>query len=346
MKERQGGLRHMMHLFGLNSFQYFFGMALADCVIVTVPATVASGIILIFDDIIERENIGMFWLIFVFFGCAMNSFSYLFSHLFSNPETGVRYISLIYSLGLLVIPLILTTIIAAIRDEESSFQDGFSFWYFFSPLCTFVLAVMNVTYLGTPRLEEERFQVSGGYTADLPLSLGVLSYQIILVLAITMLIDSCIRSGYKRRGGTDGQLPPHLEVRQDVKDHEEQVRRAASLSPNDPDYLQVRAVDLCKTYPKAKRMAVCRNTFGAKKGEVYGLLGPNGAGKSTTFSMMAMQIPVTSGEAELMNHDVRKLPLGTLGKFFGICNQENLLWEDLTVDESLNFVASLKGVQG
>jgi len=35
-------------------------------------------------------------------------------------------------------------------------------------------------------------------------------------------------------------------------------------------------------------MAVCKNTFGAKKGEVYGLLGPNGAGKSTTFSMIAM----------------------------------------------------------
>lgn len=52
--------------------------------------------------------------------------------------------------------------------------------------------------------------------------------------------------------------------------------------------MQIRAVDLCKTYPGAKRMAVCRNTFGVKHGEVYGLLGPNGAGKSTTFSMMAM----------------------------------------------------------
>lgn len=51
-------------------------------------------------------------------------------------------------------------------------------------------------------------------------------------------------------------------------------------------------------------MAVCKNTFGAKKGEVYGLLGPNGAGKSTTFSMIAMQIPITTGSAELMGHQV------------------------------------------
>ena len=67
-------------------------------------------------------------------------------------------------------------------------------------------------------------------------------------------------------------------------------------------------------------MAVCKNTFGVKKGEVYGLLGPNGAGKSTTFGMMALQIPITSGDAQLMNYQVTSLPLAQLGKFFGICN--------------------------
>lgn len=135
---------------------------------------------------------------------------------------------------------------------------------------------------------EKPFTVSGGAVADMPLAIGVLSYQIVVIFILTVLIDHCIRTGYKKRGGADGELPPHLEVRQDVKDHEEQVRQAANLSPSDPEYLQIKAVDLCKTYPKSKRMAVCKNTFGAKQGEVYGLLGPNGAGKSTTFSMMAM----------------------------------------------------------
>jgi len=93
-------------------------------------------------------------------------------------------------------------------------------------------------------------------------------------------------------------------------------------------------------------MAVCRNTFGAKKGEVFGLLGPNGAGKSTTFNMIAMQLSLTSGEAELMGHEINNFPLTEMGKFFGQCNQENLLWEALTVDESMNFVASLKGING
>ena len=67
-------------------------------------------------------------------------------------------------------------------------------------------------------------------------------------------------------------------------------------------------------------MAVCKNTFGAQKGEVFGLLGPNGAGKSTIFNMLAMQIPITSGSAELMGREIQDFPLRDLGKFFGQCN--------------------------
>lgn len=135
-----------------------------------------------------------------------------------------------------------------------------------------------------------------------------------------MLVDVCIRNRFKKRGGRDGALPPHLEVHEDVKEHEEQVRQNNITDPANPDFMQIKATDLCKTYPSAKRMAVCKNTFGARSGEVYGLLGPNGAGKSTTFSMMAMQIPVTSGNAYLMGHETNEIKLSQFGKFFGICN--------------------------
>ena len=59
-----------------------------------------------------------------------------------------------------------------------------------------------------------------------------------------------------------------------------------------------------------------------------------------------MQFPVTSGEPELMGQGIKELDLAKFGKFFGICNQENLLWDEMTVDESLNLVASLKGISG
>ena len=137
-----------------------------------------------------------------------------------------------------------------------------------------------------------------------------------------------------------------LDVRDDVKQHVEEVRASGQFSQGDSQSFQIKAVDLCKTYPGAERKAVCSNTFGARSGEVFGLLGPNGAGKSTTFSMIAMQLPISDGRAELMSHEVGNFPLTEMGKFFGQCNQENLIWESLTVDESMNFIASLKGING
>lgn len=87
----------------------------------------------------ERQYIGEFFVLFFLFGAAMNCFSYLFSHIFSNPDTGMKYLSVIYMFGLFIGPLVVTSIIAAVIGEEQSFQDGFSFWFYFTPLVTFSL---------------------------------------------------------------------------------------------------------------------------------------------------------------------------------------------------------------
>ena len=81
-----------------------------------------------------------------------------------------------------------------------------------------------------------------------------------------------------------------------------------------------------------------------KKGEIFGLLGPNGAGKSTTFSMMCLDIPKTSGDAKVLHKRVEDIDVLVDGPYIGLCPQYNTLWEQLTVDESLNLVARMKGL--
>jgi len=116
----------------------------------------------------------------------------------------------------------------------------------------------------------------------------MITLQIIIIGAINLCIDKRIMNAYRRRGGHVGADPTMLDVRQDVNDHADEVRRNAHLEQDNEESYQIKAIDICKTYPNAERMAVCSNTFGARKGEVFGLLGPNGAGKSTTFSSIAM----------------------------------------------------------
>src|SRR5437660_11016275 len=49
-------------------------------------------------------------------------------------------------------------------------------------------------------------------------------------------------------------------------------------------------------------------SFNVQEGEIFGLLGPNGAGKSTLIRMMTTLIPITSGKASILGHDVAKDP--------------------------------------
>jgi ABC-type multidrug transport system ATPase subunit len=98
-----------------------------------------------------------------------------------------------------------------------------------------------------------------------------------------------------------------------VLEHEQHVRNDSS------NEFMIKATDISKTYSTTNLMAVCQNTFGVKKGEILGLLGPNGAGKSTTFSMMALDIGKTSGDAQLMSQRVEDINVSKKGAIIGLC---------------------------
>ena len=58
MVEKKGGLRHMMHLFGLKPWQYWIGMKVADLIIALFPGIVASlMLILTFGYIMDAEYV-------------------------------------------------------------------------------------------------------------------------------------------------------------------------------------------------------------------------------------------------------------------------------------------------
>lgn len=65
----------------------------------------------------------------------------------------------------------------------------------------------------------------------------MISIQIVFVACLNIFIDYRIRNAHKRRGGEEGALPNLLEVRQDVIDHEQEVRSQANLNQDDDDSL-------------------------------------------------------------------------------------------------------------
>jgi ABC-2 type transport system ATP-binding protein len=89
-----------------------------------------------------------------------------------------------------------------------------------------------------------------------------------------------------------------------------------------------------------KVQAVKNASFEVFGGEVFGLLGPNGAGKTTTIRMMMDIFRPDSGQVEIFGgkmDDAKKRRIGYMP-------EERGLYKDLKLEQTLIFLATLKGI--
>src|ERR1044071_9541442 len=89
--------------------------------------------------------------------------------------------------------------------------------------------------------------------------------------------------------------------------------------------------------------AVRSLSFDVAPGEVLGLVGPNGAGKTTTLRSISGIIPPTRGSTAIAGHDLQHDPVPAK-RALAFIPDEPHLFDYLTVDEHLRFIARLYGV--
>ena len=99
--------------------------------------------------------------------------------------------------------------------------------------------------------------------------------------------------------------------------------------------------DLTKRY--GKLTALDAVSFSVAEGEMFGLIGPDGAGKSTLYKILTTLLRPDSGSASVLGMDVVK-DYRKIRTEVGYMPERFSLYPDLTVDENLQFFASLFGV--
>ena len=90
-------------------------------------------------------------------------------------------------------------------------------------------------------------------------------------------------------------------------------------------------------------VAVDHVTFDVKPGEIFGFLGPNGAGKSTTIRILCGLLAPTSGRAVVGKFEVGRQS-EQIKQTIGYMSQKFSLYDDLKVEENIDFFAGIYGV--
>jgi lipooligosaccharide transport system ATP-binding protein len=98
----------------------------------------------------------------------------------------------------------------------------------------------------------------------------------------------------------------------------------------------VEATNLRKTF--GDLVAVDDISFTVYPGECFGLLGPNGAGKTSTIRMLYGYSPMTGGALKVFGLDIEQ-NMRAIKSRVGVCQQENNLDPDLTVQQNLEVFA-------
>ncbi|XP_058033573.1 retinal-specific phospholipid-transporting ATPase ABCA4 [Ahaetulla prasina] len=100
--------------------------------------------------------------------------------------------------------------------------------------------------------------------------------------------------------------------------------------------------NLVKIYPNCSKPAVDGMTVTFYEGQITAFLGHNGAGKTTVMSIITGLFPPTSGTILIDGMD-NQIHIDSIQQSLGMCPQNNILFNHLTVSEHIQFYAQLKG---
>lgn len=100
----------------------------------------------------------------------------------------------------------------------------------------------------------------------------------------------------------------------------------------------VKVENISKTFKKVQ--ALNDVSFHAEKGELFGIIGPDGAGKTTLFRIMTTLTIPDNGTVFINNRSIFNDYM-EIRKNIGYMPGRFALYQDLTVEENLNFFASV-----
>eukprot|EP01065_Artemidia_motanka_P037245 TRINITY_DN4561_c0_g1_i4.p1 TRINITY_DN4561_c0_g1~~TRINITY_DN4561_c0_g1_i4.p1 ORF type:complete len:1889 (+),score=471.83 TRINITY_DN4561_c0_g1_i4:256-5922(+) len=359
VRERHDQVKHLQLVSGLHVGAYWASNFVFDILSYTISVGIAL-VIFAADgrgEFTGRDTIGPTVVLFMLFGCASITTSYFISFVFTShtsAQNAVMAANVVCGFLLVIAGQLLD-----LFDETKDANRVLKYFYRLVPSYCLGEGIILLSILPVQHIANDAFGFSvvgaSGWSWDVTgrndvylACIAPAAMLIVLVIDTVTVRPLIMRTYYslkKRFVGSEDEERQDLlrvddEAGEDEDDDVARERQEIESGSRDGDAVVVRGMR--KTYPNGTK-AVKGVTFGVKAGEVFAFLGANGAGKSTTISALTGEVIPTEGTITVAGVDVSADPAAAR-RGVGLCPQFDALLDLLTVDETLELFARLRGL--
>ena len=353
VKERINNSKHLMRISSMSRIAYWIVNYIFELVKYYFTCGVCIFLLWIFDYY-ERY----LELLYVLYGPAMVSFTYILSFIFQNESTAQNIVILIN----FVIGALGSVVVLLLRGMDNTYEDAKILEYIFAILPSFcfnfgydlLLNKLIIYIIDYP--EKWMFFKDDEVIKNFNFLLSMVIYLAleIFIYTVILFIIECNSYRYyiRHNNKLTSEVKDNLVLKEIQRANEEDITITnEKTSKNISKYsLLLKNIKKefrknCACCNKENRIVAIKNlNFCVEPGECFGLLGLNGAGKTTTFKCITQEISPTNGAIYINGIDTYN-NFDKISNSIGYCPQYEAIFNYLTVEENLRFYARMKGVK-
>ncbi|XP_062976125.1 cholesterol transporter ABCA5 [Elgaria multicarinata webbii] len=344
--EKEKKLKEFLMIMGLHDTAFWLSWVLLYTSLIFVMSLLMS-IIATFSSLFPKSSSFVIFLLFFLYGISSVFFAFMLTPLFKKS----KHVGTVEFLSTLAFGFVGLSIVL-LEDFPKSFV------WLLSPLCqcTFLVGIAQVMHLED---YEEGTAFSNLTHGPYPLviSLMLLALDSMLYLLLALYLDQVIPGEHGLRRSFFFFLKPSFWLKQtrNYKElYESSIRENLGfneiIEPVSSEFQGKEAIRInCvqKSFVKKGETveALKSLSFDIYEGQITALLGHSGTGKTTLMNILCGLCPPSDGFASIYGYRVSEIDeMLDARKITGVCQQLDIYFDVLTVQENLSIVASIKGI--
>ncbi|CAG9854771.1 unnamed protein product [Phyllotreta striolata] len=341
--EKEKKIKVGMMIMGLRDVVYWLSWFIYYVCFVFIVSTVAT-LLLYSLNVFSDSNYLLIFIAIVLYGLSVIMFGFMVTPFFDKAMTA----GVVSNFALIFVSLLFYVTI---------YTDGKGVASWFLSLLSPVAFAMALDKAIVMEIAKDGLSFNNMFSGEgLPFggSLILLAFDMVLYGLLAYYLDSVVPSEYgvKRPIFFCFSKSFWCSKQTNKSLSDESNETLPNVEPVATDLIGKEAIKIRNLYKNFKKFrkpttnAIRGINLSIYEGQITAIIGHNGAGKTTLFNILTGLTAPTSGKVEVFGYDVSDSnDMDRIRRMIGVCPQHDILFDNLTPREHLEFFAAIKGIE-